>query len=46
MTLGPQDLLVSGTVRAMAAVLLERCMETLGPGELEALLGDVERGSG
>ena len=45
-TLGPQDLLVSGTVRAMAAVLLERCMETLGPGELEALLGDVEHGPG
>jgi acyl carrier protein len=39
--LGPEDLLVSGTVRAMAAMILGRAAAKLGPGQLEALIRDV-----
>lgn len=42
--LGPQDLLLSSTVRTMAAVVLERCVAQFGSGELEALLGDAWAG--
>jgi hypothetical protein len=41
-TLAPDDLLVSGTVRTMAAVILTRAAAKLDPGQLEALLRDVD----